>query len=142
MKNEKLQQLAHLISGIIMLAYGFEAFELGNFLLATFFLTSAIGFLIAAGAHKWIAEKFIRGDAAINLLEAVTIIYAASRLRDKDHLLIYYSVTTIGIIYLTLAIANIFPAEPGRKSSKRKKRRRRSSGLFKDQKLVTSESQT
>ena len=137
MKKEKLQQLAHLIAGIITLAYGFDAFELGDFWSATYFLALAIAFLIVAGAHKWIAEKFIRGDVAVNLLESVTIIYAASSFRDKAHLFLYYSVTTIGTIYLVLAITNIFMVvEPGRKSSKRKKRRRRSSGLFKEQKLV------
>ncbi|MCW3081325.1 hypothetical protein [Segetibacter sp.] len=140
MKKEKLQQLAHLIAGIITLAYGFDAFELGDFASATYFLALAIVFLIVAGAHKWIAEKFIRGDVAINLLESVTIIYAAASFRDKAHPFLYYTVTAIGISYFILAIANLFAlVEPVRKSYKGKKRRKASSHLFKEQKLVQSD---
>jgi hypothetical protein len=96
-------------------------------------------FLIVSGAHKWIGEKFIRGDVAINFLEALTIIYAAYNYKNVAHNFLYYSMTMVGVGYCWLAIINLFiSTETKSVSSKRKKKRRRSSKLFSEQKLVES----
>ncbi|GEO09424.1 hypothetical protein [Segetibacter aerophilus] len=139
MKREKLQQLVHLVAGSITIGYGFEAFEKANFESASYYLALAILFLIVSGAHKWIGEKFIRGDVAINFLEAVTIIYAAYNYKNRAHEVFYYLMTMVGVGYLGLAIVNLFiSTETKRGSSKRKKKRRRSSQLFSEQKLAES----
>ena len=134
MKREKLQQLAHLIAGIITLVYGFDAFEAADFSSAAYYLTLAIIFLIIAGTHKWISEKFIMADVAFNLLEAATIVYSGWNYKNKGHEFLFYSMAVAGAFYLVFAIVNLFPAaEPKRKSSKRKRRKRSSKASIEEQ---------
>jgi cellulose synthase/poly-beta-1,6-N-acetylglucosamine synthase-like glycosyltransferase len=134
MKREKLQQLAHLIAGILTLIYGFDAFEAGDFLYAACYLTLAILFLIVTGTHKWIARKLMKADAAFNLLEAVTIIYSAWHYKNKGHQILFYIMAIAGLAYLIFALLNLLTEAPTKHRSSRKKKRRRSSPLFKEQK--------
>jgi hypothetical protein len=139
MKREKLQQLAHLVAGVATLVYGFDTFEKGDFIGASCYLTLGLLILIVAGAHTWMATKFIRGDIAINLLEVLTIIYAARNYKNKAHDFLYYSMMLVGVMYFVLAVIHLFlSAETRSRSYKRKKKRRRTSQLFNQQKLVES----
>lgn len=128
MKREKLQQLGHLIAGIITLVYGFDAFEAKEFSSAASYLTLAIIFLVVAGMHKWISVKFISSDVAFNLLEATTIIYSGWNYKMKGHPVLFYLMAIAGIFYIIFAIINLFPkSAPRHRSSSRKKRKRSSS---------------
>lgn len=140
MNREKLQQLGHLVAGIIILVYGFDSFEAGDFASATYYLTLAIIFLIVAGTHKWITQKFVGADVAFNFLEAITIIYTGWHYKQKGHPVLFYSMAVAGALYFIFALINMFlPKERKRRSSKRKKRRRRSSELFKEEGLPNDE---
>lgn len=133
MKREKLQQLTHLVAGIITLVYGFDAFESGQFLSASYYLALAIIFLIVAGSHKWIVQKFMKADIAFNLLEAIAILYCGNHYKEQGHQFLYYLMTIAGLVYVVFAVAGMFQKERSRhRSSKRKKRKRSSSQLFND----------
>lgn len=128
MRREKLQQLGHLSAGIITLIYGFDSFEGGDFSSATFYLAMAIAFLVVAGSHKWIAEKFLHADIAFYLAEAATIAYSGWRYKLKGHTYLFYTLSIASGIYLIFAVLSLYAeAGTGRRSRRRKRRHHSSS---------------
>lgn len=75
MKREKLEQLAHIIAGVIILIYGFEALEAGEFKAAASYLTVAIIFMIVAGAHVWLLKKFKQSDVTFFIGSSYTLLF-------------------------------------------------------------------
>lgn len=125
MKTEKLKQLGHLIAGIITLIYGFENFESGAFLSSAYYLSLAIIFLIVAGSHKWIAEKFLMADVAFYLLESATIIYSGWNYKLKGHHYLFYTMLFAGLVFFIFAILSLKTEDkPKRRRSKSRKRKR------------------
>jgi hypothetical protein len=134
MKKEKWQQLSHLIAGVIIIVFGFESFESGNFSSAAYYVTLAIIFLIVAGTHKSIVEKFRKADVAFNVAEAVTLIYSAFLYKSKGHHLLFYIIALVASVYIVVAIINLLSHNSSRhKSMGRKKRKRHAADTVIDQ---------
>ncbi|MCW3106658.1 MAG: hypothetical protein JWQ09_1164 [Segetibacter sp.] len=134
MKREKLQQVIHLTAGIITLVYGFDSFEAGDFSSATYYLSLAIIFLIVAGSHKWISQKFMKADVAFYLLEAATIIYSGWHYKSKGHPYLFYIMAVAGTLYFIYAIISLLSEEKPKHRSRKRKRRSHSSSLFDEKK--------
>ena len=139
MKKDKLQQLIHLVAGIIVLIYGFDSFEAGDFLSATVYLTMAIIFLIVSGTHKWIMQKFMKADVAFFLLESATILYSGWRYKLHGHLYLFYTMLAAATLYFVFAVASLFAKDKPKRHSRKRKRRKRAS-LFDETKLGDPES--
>lgn len=133
MKREKLQQLLHLSAGIITLVYGFDTFEAADFSSAAYYLSLAIIFLVVAGSHKWIVQKFMNADVAFYLIEAATIISSGWHYNSKGHPYLFYILAVVGTFYFIFSIINLFSEEKPRHHSRRRKRMRHSS-LFDEKK--------
>src|SRR4051812_21661471 len=118
MKREKLQQLIHLAAGIITLIYGFDTFEAGDFSSAASYLSLAVTFLVVAGSHKWISEKFMKADVAFYLIEAATITYSDWHYKIKGHTYLFYTMSAAGMLYFIYAIITLVSKEKPRHSRK------------------------
>ncbi len=126
MNKEKLQQLAHLIAGLLTISYGLDIFEKGDLPRAAIFLGSAIIFMIIAGLHKSLSKKFMQGDVAFFLLEALAIFYAGYNYKVNGKNMFYYAMLFIGVAYVVFAILSTNRDERPNKNSRRSKHKRRS----------------
>lgn len=125
MNKEKLQQLAHLIAGLITISYGFDTFEKGDLLQAATFLSIAIIFMIVAGLHKSISKKLLQSDVAFFLLEALTIFYAGYNYKLNGKMWLYYGMAIAGVAYIIFALLSLnLEEQPNKKHRSRKSRRR------------------
>lgn len=125
MNKEKLQQLAHLIAGLLTISYGFDTFEKGDLLQAATFLSIAIIFMIVAGLHKSISKKLLQSDVAFFLLEGLTILYAGYNYKLNGNMWWYYGMAIAGVAYIVFALLSINMDErPNKKQRSRKSRRR------------------
>lgn len=107
MNKEKLQQLAHLIAGLITIGYGLDIFEKGDLPRAATFLSSSILFMIIAGLHKSLSKKFMQGDVAFFLLEALAIFYCSYNYNVHGKTTLYYVMLMIGFSYVVFALLSI-----------------------------------
>lgn len=138
MKKNKIHQLLHLVAGIITLVYGFDTFEAGDFLSATYYLSLAIIFLIVAGSHTWISQKFLQADVAFYLVEGITIIYSGWLYKIKGHLFLFYIMSAAGGFYLIFSLIRFFFEEKPKHRLKRGKRRSYpASSLDTDERIAT-----
>lgn len=123
MKREKLEQLAHTIAGGLVLIYGFQSFESGNFMDAACCFLLAIIFTLVAGAHTWLIQKFSHADVLFFFIEAGIITYTAWLYKAKGHWVISYLMAAAGILYIVFAISSWFSNyKPSRKRSAKHKR--------------------
>ncbi len=121
MKKESLQKIGHLIAGLLTLVHGFEEFEAGSLGSAAGYFIFSIGFLVIAGAHKTMLKKFMQGDIAFFLLEAVIILYSGWHYKTKGQTFLYYSMAGSGFCYIIFALLSInLDNHPRRRSSRRK----------------------
>jgi peptidoglycan/LPS O-acetylase OafA/YrhL len=128
MKREKLEQLAHIVAGGLILIYGFQSFEAGEFIIASYYLSLAIIFMLVAGAHTWISQKFLGADVAFFLLEACTIVYTGWHYKTRGHEVIFYIMFAAGLLYFVFALISIsYVEKPKRKKSKKRRRKHLSS---------------
>ena len=128
MNKEKLQQLAHLIAGVLLIVQGFARFEQGDFLTAGGYLCIALLFVLFAGMHKKIVKRLTQGDVAIFLLEAILIFSVAYHYNETGHSFLFYVFAVVAAFYFVLASFSFrIDANPRRHSGK--KRRKPRSGL-------------
>lgn len=127
MTKEKLQQLAHLIAGLLTISYGFESFEKGDLIRAAIFLGSAIVFMLIAGLHKTLLKKFMQGDVAFFLLEALAIFYSGYHYKMIGKKYFYFLFLVIGILYILFAFFSMnLEDRPNKRNSGRRSKRKRS----------------
>lgn len=125
MNKEKLQQLAHLIAGVIIILHGFRVLEQEEYFTAAGYLIIAIAFVIAAGLHKRLQQVFMQSDAAIFLLEALILFLAAYGYKADGRDFYYYAFLTAAGFYLLIACFNVQIDPNPRRGSRRKKKKRR-----------------
>lgn len=140
MKKESLQKLGHLIAGLLTLVHGFEEFEAGALGSAAGYFIFSIGFLVIAGAHKTMLKKFMQGDVAFFLLEAVIILYSGWHYKAKGQTFLYYTMAGSGFCYILFAMLSInIDSNPRRKRFRRKSEGRpRTSRSIKEEEFLQS----
>lgn len=122
MKREKLEQLSHIIAGGLILIYGFQSFEAGDFSTSFSYIFVAIILLIVAGSHEWISQKFLHADSAIFLFEASMIFFTAWQFKTKGYWVIVYLMMAASILYFVFAIILlVFNKGSGKRHKKRKR---------------------
>jgi len=107
MKKEKMQQLGHLVAGIVTLIYGFDAFEAGDFTSSTGYLSLAVLFMLVAGLHKWVSKQFIQSDFALFFFEAITILFCGWHYNMKGNDVLFYEMIGTGTLYIVFALLSI-----------------------------------
>lgn len=128
MNTEKIQQLGHVVAGLIIMVHGFDSFESGDFKSAGSYLGVAILFILLAGWHKSVTQRFLQGDAAFFLLEAVIMFYSAWDYSTKGKTGLFYGMAVAGVIFVIFALISIkLSADMPKKRKSRRKKRRRSS---------------
>ncbi len=132
MNKEKMQQLGHVIAGLIIMVPGFDAFERGDFKSAAGYLGVAVLFMLLAGWHKSFTQQFLQGDAAFFLLEAAIMFYSAWDYNTKGKTVLFFGMGAAGVIFVFFSLFSIKSNSDMPKRRKRRKKRRRSSpsGLF------------
>lgn len=125
MNKEKLQQLAHLVAGIILLLQGFNWFEEGISLSVSMYLLVAAMVLLIAGMHKWVQRKFSSGEAAFFLCEAAAFGYAAVNNHEDGYQALWIIFLILAIIYTAIAVATFSVWQRQGHGHHRKSRRRR-----------------
>ncbi|MDB5248457.1 MAG: hypothetical protein JWQ40_2851 [Segetibacter sp.] len=135
MNKEKLQQLGHLLAGLIVMIHGFDSFESGDYKPAAGYLGVAVLFMLLAGWHKSITQQFLQGDVAFFLLEAVIMFYAAWDYSNKGHTVMFFGMAIAGAVFVIFALVSILLNNdmPSRNKSRRKKRRRSSPSGLRDE---------
>lgn len=127
MNNPKVNVLLHLIAGIIVLFHGFDSFESGDLHSASAYLGLAILYLLVAGLHKSITNRFLHADSAFYLLESITILYSGWHYKTLNHIYIFYFLSLAGGAFFILSLLSFNNADKPRQRKKHKKRRKRSS---------------
>lgn len=127
MNKQKVQELAHLAAGLLILVQGFEDLEKEEFKLAAAYFGLSLLFMVVAGLHKGLKQKFLRADSAIFFVEAITILNVGWNFKTKGHLTFYILFATIAALYMCLCIWSMRTEEQVKRRSGRKKHRRHSS---------------
>jgi hypothetical protein len=126
MNKQRVNELAHVFAGLILLFHGFDAFEAGDFKSASGYLSLGLLYMVVAGLHKTISKKFVQGNAAFFLLESVTIVYSGWHYKTKGHPYLYYLMTAAGIMFFILSCHSFISEDKPRKKKHRKRRRQSS----------------
>lgn len=138
MNKQKLQQLAHLAGGLIIMVHGFETFEEGDFKASAGYLGASIAIMVLAGWHKTIVQRFLQGDVAFFLLEAMIMVYSAWHYKTKGSEISFYIMATFAVLFFLFSIISISKNSDMPRRSRRSKRKRKKSSLFNDNNAVFS----
>jgi uncharacterized membrane protein HdeD (DUF308 family) len=126
MKTQKLQQLAHLVAGLLLLAAAFDWFEKKDMAFSLNFLMVGCLFLAVAGAHKWVRKNFNNADIAMFLLGASAFLYSAWHYNEDGSAYLWIVTGIAGVAYLLFGIISIIASiNNNRRHSRRSNRRKR-----------------
>jgi hypothetical protein len=127
MQKIKLEQLAHLVAGLVILIQVFSWFEKTDNNFTFYYLVGGCFFLVLAGAHKWVEKHFIRGEIAFFLLEAAAFLFAAWHSKEQGGKYVWLVFGAMGIAYVFLSVFTIAYIINSEAKHSRRRRRRRSS---------------
>lgn len=136
MKKESLQKLAHLAAGLITLLHGFEELERNQIINAGGYFVFAIGFLLIAGAHKYLNKKLMQADVPFFLLEAVIIFYSGWHYKTKGQIIPFYTMIAIGVAFVIFGLMSI---SLDTYTHKRRRKHRKSNRQHKPRTIKTEE---
>ena len=126
MDKGKVNELGHLLAGLILLFHGFDSFEIRDYRSASLYLFLGLLFMVIAGLQKSISKKFIQGNAAFFLVESFTILYSGWHYKSKGHPYLFYLFTAAGIMFFVFSCRSFILEDKPRKRKSRKRRRRSS----------------
>ena len=129
MKKEKVQQLAHMSAGVLVLWHAFQLLDGRNLQSALLLVTLSLIFVFVAAVHKWVVKTFSNGDVPVFLLEVVTLLFIAWSYIEADKIVTPIILAIAALLILVLVgYTLVTDRDTHHKSSRRGRWKRRRSG--------------